>query len=193
MSAQEQVEPRYYGIYQGIVVRNDDPEGLGRVTVKVEGVLNAESGWAYPFGWPGAGSAQRGAFDVPPVSGDVIVMFLGGDPERPWWTGGNFGKPAGKSEVPTPLQGVQAADAFRVKAYETARWLVTYDERPGSESLRLEDKVSGDSIEIDGHAMGIQIMASTMVRVVCTGTIDMKAPVIQLGGRTVLQNGKVIG
>lgn len=184
--------PRYHGVYGGVVVRNDDPDVLGRVTVQVPGIIGGESGWAWPMGLPGAGSMKRGLFDVPPVGSDVFVMFLGGDPDRPLWMGGNYGKPGGKSEVPTPLQTATPADQTRVKVYETERWLVTYDERAGKESLKLEDKISGDNIELDGHAMAVVIKATSLLHVAADGAINLKAPVIQIGGRTVLQNGKPI-
>lgn len=191
-SAQEQSEPRYYGLYHGVVVDNADPMGLSRVTVRVPGVIGGESGWALPYGFPGAGGPQRGLFDVPEIGTDVYIQFLGGDPQCPRWTGGNWGKPGGKNEVPTPLLAVAPAEAHQVKAYETARWLVTYDERAGKESLKIADKISGDNIELDGHAMGIVIKATSILSIQADGVIDIKAPVIQLGGRTVIQNGKPI-
>lgn len=190
-SDKEQTEPRYYGIYQGVVVRNDDPEGVARLILRVPGVVQ-ESAWAFPFGLPGAGSPQRGMVDVPPQGSDVAVMFVAGDPERPMWTGGNFGKPAGATEVPSPFVPVKPADAGAVKAYETKRWLVTYDERPGQEYFRIEDKVSGDKIELDGNARGMTLQATSFLNIICKGTISLQGLNIQIGGRQVIRNGKPV-
>lgn len=188
-SQHETDEPRYYGLYHGVIVNNADPKVLGRVTVKVNGVHEEESGWAIPFGFMGAGSAQRGAFDVPPVGSDVFVMYLGGDPERPYWTGGNPGAPGGKSEAPTALQDVKPEEQGQVKAYETDRYLVTYDDREGKQTLRLLDKIFGDVVEMDGNAGAITIQATSLLRLVSQGTVSIEGTQIQVGGRVVLQNG----
>jgi len=44
-----QTDVKYQGIYRGIVVSNNDPNGLGRVTLMVPQVLGMEvTNWAYP-------------------------------------------------------------------------------------------------------------------------------------------------
>lgn len=192
MSSQhETTEARYFGCYFGIVTDSSDPEVLGRVRVRVPGIIDGESAWAWPFGMLGAGAAQRGAFDVPDVSSDVLVMFLGGDPERPLWTGGNFGKPNGKSEVPKPLASVSPGEQSKVKAYETARWLVTYDDRSESPVFRVEDKISGDIVELDGRSMSMNLKGTVQVNITSDGVVAIVAPTITLNGRLVLAGGPI--
>ena len=188
----EESEPRYYGMHIGVVAANDDPEVLGRVKVRVPGVIDGESPWAWPIGMPGAGSAQRGLFDVPPQGSEVAVWFLQGDPERPYWMPGYWGKPGGTSEAPTALKGAEPAEQGAIKAYETARWLVTYDERQQKERFRIEDKVSGDHIEFDGNKMALEIAATTTIRLVGKGQVLIEGLDISIGGRKLLQNGKPI-
>ncbi len=78
--------PTFYGKYRGIVTDNDDPNGLGRIRVKVQDVLgDQESGWALPA-LPYAGDGV-GLYLIPPVNAFVWVEFEHGDPDYPIWTG----------------------------------------------------------------------------------------------------------
>jgi phage gp45-like len=67
---------QWLGAYQAVVVRNDDPTGQQRVTLRIPQVLGtAVSQWAAPI------SATGSATPVPGSS--VVVMFLGGDINHP--------------------------------------------------------------------------------------------------------------
>jgi len=86
------------GAYVGIVERNNDPEKLGRLKVRVPhayGATGSEIGtistdnlpWALPSGLPQGGTAASGAISWLPEPGDqVIVWFLDGEPEKPVWS-----------------------------------------------------------------------------------------------------------
>ena len=82
-----QIQGKYYGKYRGFVVDNADPEKLGRLRLKVPGVLGeAESGWALPC-MPFGGLTDQGMFTVPEIDAQVWVEFEAGDPNQPIWTG----------------------------------------------------------------------------------------------------------
>lgn len=67
---------QWFGTYHAIVLRNDDPTGAQRVTLKVPQVLgNTQSQWAPPAAAKGTG--------VPAVGSVVTAMFLGGDINHP--------------------------------------------------------------------------------------------------------------
>lgn len=73
---------RFYGVYRGVVVANDDPKGLGRLKVQVPQVLGTEvTDWAWAVHQPGVTRT------VPDMGTGVFVMFEGGDPSFPIWTG----------------------------------------------------------------------------------------------------------
>lgn len=79
-------EKRCCGKFQGTVVTNVDPLGLGRVLVKVPDVLGpGPCIWAQSAS-PLAGP-QMGLYLVPPPGSGVWVEFLGGDPNHAVWTG----------------------------------------------------------------------------------------------------------
>jgi len=73
-----QSDIKYQGIYRGIVVATNDPENLGRITVRVPQVFGTEvTNWAWPI---------RKNDTV--VSENLCwIMFEGGDPDFPLWLG----------------------------------------------------------------------------------------------------------
>lgn len=85
------------GLFVGIVEKNNDPERLGRVKVRVPhvyGATGSQTGaigidnlpWALPIGVPAGGSGASGGISWLPDQGDqVVVTFLDGEPEKPVW------------------------------------------------------------------------------------------------------------
>lgn len=85
------------GTYCGIVEDNRDPEGLGRLKIRVPAVYGAVGSsfgaiptesipWALPMGLPAGGSNASGGFSMLPEKGDqVAVQFLDAEPEKPVW------------------------------------------------------------------------------------------------------------
>jgi hypothetical protein len=73
-------DKRFYGIYQGLVVDNQDPEGRGRVTVQVPQVTGqAVTDWVDVCNTGGV---------ISPNPGDAVwVMYIAGDPNFPVWMG----------------------------------------------------------------------------------------------------------
>ena len=73
---------RFFGVYRGIVVDNQDPLSKGRLKLQVPQVLSSEiTGWAW-------GSYQPGVTNIiPELGAGVFVMFEGGDPSFPVWMG----------------------------------------------------------------------------------------------------------
>ncbi|OPX34351.1 MAG: hypothetical protein B1H11_11045, partial [Desulfobacteraceae bacterium 4484_190.1] len=95
---------RYYSVYRGEVVDNQDPEEQGRILVKVPSLFGDDAlpDWA----WPRAGVAGdgHGVFAVPTVGSRVWVSFEAGDPKMPVYDGGWWGKPDGENEAPEALR-----------------------------------------------------------------------------------------
>ena len=72
----ERTVKQWLGIYQGVVVNNADPLNQQRVITQVPQIFGtAFSAWASPLVPIGVAG--------PPVGTQVIVMFLGGDPDQP--------------------------------------------------------------------------------------------------------------
>lgn len=191
-SDKEETEPRYYGLELGIVADNVDPKGLGRVRLIVHGIIEQPSPWAPQVGTLSGGGPQRGAFSVPDIGSDVGVLFHRGDPERPYYIGGHFGEPAGGAEVPEDVKEVPPEKRHETHGFDTKAWKLFIDDRAESQAIRFKHKHLDLAIEIDGKKGTVDIAGEVAVNVKATGLVNIAAPQIQIGGRTVLQNGKPI-
>jgi hypothetical protein len=90
---------RYYSEYNGFCVDNEDPEGMARIRIVVPGIIdNPSDEWVY-------GSNIFSGIDygchILPQKGEVItVIFEMGDPSKPRWKHGYFGK----GDIPKELR-----------------------------------------------------------------------------------------
>lgn len=80
---------RYYSIYRGTVLSNEDPEFRGRVKVSCPAVYgdNAHNYWALPMG---IASGSPTMWLIPSVGDTIWVQFEGGDSRYPVWSWGWF-------------------------------------------------------------------------------------------------------
>lgn len=159
-------EIRHLGLEVGVVVEREDDQQLGRVRVRIPGLIEPASAWAFPLGTVGGGSDARGFYSVPEVGAEVGVLFHQGDVDHPYYLCGHWGKPGGSTEVPTPIRNLSKTDAPQVRVFETKRYLLTFDDRSGNELLAITDKSSGDAIELKGgqsisaHADSVTVHAN---------------------------------
>ena len=185
-------DPRYTELYIGEVVDRDDPEGLGRVRVRIPGLVDPASPWAFPLGTVGGGSDRRGFFSVPEKGAEVGVLFHQGDVDHPFYLCGHWGKPNGQAEVPEPARELPKEEVPQVRAFETGRFLLVFDDRAGKEAFLIKDKKSGDQIEFDGAAMGITIKATAGLVLKADGLVNIEGASVQINGRLVLPGPKPI-
>ncbi len=183
---------RIDGLHVGEVVDREDPEMLGRVRVRIPGLVEPASAWAWPLGTLGGGSDRRGFFSVPEKGAEVGVLFHQGDVDHPHYLCGHWGKPDGQVEVPEPARSLSKEDAPRVRAFETGRFLLLFDDRDGKEALVVKDKRSEDQIEFDGKGMGITIKATSALMLRADGMVSIDAAVVQINGRLVMPGTKPI-
>ncbi|MFO0869862.1 MAG: phage baseplate assembly protein V [Pirellulales bacterium] len=141
----------FYGKYRGIVVDNRDPEGQGRLRVKVPDLLGDQpTGWALacvPYAPPG-----KGLYCLPETGDPVWVEFEGGQPSKPIWTGGFWGQGQGPGAAPS------------VKRWETqGGHHITLDDSAGDERVEIVDahggtiRLSAQGIELTKGPMKVQI------------------------------------
>lgn len=155
-------EIRHTGLYIGVVVKRDDDEKLGRVKFRIPGLIEPISEWAFPLGTVGGGSDARGFYAVPEEGAEVGVLFHQGDVDHPYYLCGHWGKPGGNSEAPTPIRNLSKSDAPQVRVFETARYLISFDDRKDNELLTIKDKSSGAKIEIKGSSKEVHIEADAV-------------------------------
>jgi uncharacterized protein involved in type VI secretion and phage assembly len=123
------------GAFLATVVSVQDPNNMNRVQVRVWNVdgINDQSGpvWAR-VAVPFAGN-NRGAFFIPDVGDEVLVMFLSGDPRFPIIVGSMWN---GHDSAP---------DSFGGSGSSVDRWTITG--KAGTKIAIIEDS-SGPTIEL---------------------------------------------
>lgn len=134
--------PRYDSLFIGIVVANDDPLKLKRIRVKIPGLVEPFSCWAFPM--MAMLGENEGFSYTPKVTASVCVWFVNGEVEHPVYAPGPWGKPKGVSDVPD-----ESADNDDVFSIRWRNMRLTFDGTPGTEKLIVEDATSGTKIEID--------------------------------------------
>lgn len=188
-----------WGIYDGVVTDRNDPERLGRVRVRIPGMIDAPGIWAWPIGMPGAGSSARGFFFVPEVDADVAVLFKQGDPDHPRYLSGMWGAPDGVQQIPEAARDLPADETPDVKVLDFKNYEIVVDEREGNETFRIRDKRAQegaspdqDIIEFDGVKRGLTISATVAVQIKSAGAINIEALQVRINKRIVRDTGDPI-
>ncbi len=144
---------RVFGAVVGVVIDNDDPERLYRVKVKFPWVSESDSQMTnapdrqdFPSSWARVATLMagpdRGAFWLPEVGDEVVVMFEHGDVRRPFVIGSLWNK------VDAPIHGGEGgANNFRTFFSRSGHVLQFHDDASGGqERIVLQTKVaSGDA------------------------------------------------
>ena len=80
---------RLYGVYTAIVTDVDDPEGMGRVRIRLPWTTD-QDGDAYEL-WARVATLMagndRGTWFIPEPDDEVLIAFAAGDPRRPYVVG----------------------------------------------------------------------------------------------------------
>lgn len=171
----------HLGLEIGYVTDRNDPEGLGRVQVCIPGLIEPNSGWAWPLGTSGGGSAGCGIFAVPEVGAECGILFARGSLDHIFYLSAHWGKPGGVSEVPAEAQ--KSPPDNRVIATKTFR--IEMDETAGARRLKITNLANDDAIVLDAESNTIALTATTAVTIEAVGAITLKAPLITIAGRVV--------
>ena len=141
----------FYGIVVGIVSNNQDPEGLGRVKVRLPWLSDEnESNWARVCS-PMAG-ADRGTYFLPEVEDEVLVAFEHGQPDFPYILGALWN---GKDKPPEANDGENNLRTIKSRSGHTIR----LDDTDGAEKIEIIDASNSNSIVIDTAVNTLTITA----------------------------------
>jgi uncharacterized protein involved in type VI secretion and phage assembly len=128
-------EGRWYGVYPALVSDIKDPDGQGRVKVKLPWAPDADGG-AYEA-WARLATTMagkgRGTWFVPDANDEVLVAFEGGDPRRPYVIGALWN---GTDSTPETMDGGGNNYKKVIKSRNGVK--ITLDDQDGQESLKLE-------------------------------------------------------
>jgi uncharacterized protein involved in type VI secretion and phage assembly len=153
----------YYGKFRGVVVDNNDPNQLGRLTARVPDIFGDEtSGWALPA-TPYAGDGV-GLYLIPPVGASVWVEFEHGDPEYPIWSGCFWAS----GELPASPD---------VKVLKTTAGTITINDTSGSAGITIET-ADGKKIVMDSG--GIEITVGQAVVKLSGPTVSVNSGALEV-------------
>ena len=160
-SAPDRGRLRIEGVVPGIVIDNQDPQGLARVKVKVPSLSGDEIGQWARVAVLMAGD-QRGTFFLPEVGDEVLLAFEHGDISRPYILGalwnGQDKPPDTNSDGKNNLRFIKSRSGH----------ILRFDDTDGSEKIEIIDKSGNNKIVIDTSGKKITIQSDQ--------DIDIQAP-----------------
>jgi uncharacterized protein involved in type VI secretion and phage assembly len=179
---------RLYGAYPAQVTDIKDPDGQGRVRVKLPWSPDSADGsyqvWAR-LSVLMAGN-NRGTWFIPDPNDEVLVMFEGGDPRRPYVIGMLWN---GKDSPPESMDG--SGNNFKKTIRSRNGVVITIDDTDGSESITLKTPAGqtvtlsdgSSSIEFQDsngndvklNASGVTVTTSSTVSVIASD-VEIQAP-----------------
>ena len=178
---------RFYGVYPALVCEITDPEGQGRIKVKLpwspDSDGNAYEAWAR-LATMMAGD-NRGSWFVPDVNDEVLVVFEAGDTRRPYVIGSLWNGQDAPPETMDPggnnyQKTLVSRNGIRISMDDTDGVETLTLETPGGQKLVLKDgpglielkDSNGNSIKME--PAGITVNASAKVTINAS-TIEISA------------------
>lgn len=180
------------GAHLAVVASVDDPEGMNRVQVRLVACDDADQQdaplWARVV-CPFAGR-DRGAFLIPDVEDEVLVVFQNGDPSYPLVMGGLWN---GSSTAPAQI----GSDGNRLKVIRSKNGVtVTLDdqsgqerfiaETPGGQRIALSDGPGVVRVE-DANGNSVE-MASAGITVTASAKVTINASTVEVSAGMVTVN-----
>jgi uncharacterized protein involved in type VI secretion and phage assembly len=147
---------RWYGVYPALVSDVKDPDGLGRVKVTLP--WSPDTGGGHYEAWARVatlmGGNNRGSWFIPDVNDEVLIVFEGGDPRRPYVIGGLWN---GSDAPPDSMDG--AGNNYRKVLRSRNGVKITLDDQDGQEKMILETP-GGQKITMQDGAGSIEVVDS---------------------------------
>jgi uncharacterized protein involved in type VI secretion and phage assembly len=165
---------KIFSVLVGIVIDNQDPDGLGRVRLKFPSLADDEIGHWARVAVLMAG-AERGTFFLPEVDDEVLVAFESGDVRRPYVLGGLWN---GRDRPPeTNADGKNNLRLIKSRSGH----LIRLDDTAGAEKIEIVDRSGKHSITIDTAGNTITIASGADIKLEAPqGTITLSAQKIEL-------------
>jgi uncharacterized protein involved in type VI secretion and phage assembly len=175
------VDQRYAGVTEGLVVDVDDPDGLGRVRIKLPWLDSQEvSDWCRVSQIYAGGG--YGSFWLPEVGDEVLVAFLFGDPRVPVVLGSIYN---GVDKPVRPRTSKADEKAFRTKGGHK----LLLDDSSGSERVELVT-AAGHRLTFEDDGRRIELVANggpSITMDLATGSLKIEAQSINITASQVLE------
>lgn len=167
-------QPRIYGVVTGIVTNNNDPDGLGRVKVKIPRINNEdESNWARVASF--MAGKERGGFFLPEVDDEVLVVFECGDINMPYIIGALWNG----VDKPPETNGDGKNNKRCIKS--RSGHIIRLNDEDGKEMIEIVDKTEKNSIVFDTANNTIKISTDKDITLSAPqGTVKIDAQKIEM-------------
>ena len=182
---------RFYGVYPALVSDVVDPDGLGRVKVRLP--WSPDAGHGVYEAWARLATLMagrdHGSWFIPDVDDEVLVSFEAGDPRRPYVVGALW------NGQDSPPESMDAAGRNQIKSITTRNGVrVTFDdtdgrealimETPGGQTIVLQDgpgsieirDANGNSVTME--TAGITVNAAAKVTINAGATVEVTAGMV---------------
>lgn len=180
----------YFGVYPAVVNDNQDPDGQGRVLVRLPWSPDASGGaykaWAR-LATTMAGSG-RGTWFVPETGDEVLVSFQGGDPRWPYvigalWNGQD--DPPESMDSDNNIRSIVSRSGIRITLDDTDGAVTLTLETPGGQQVSLADAESQITVQ-DSNGNSCQLApAGITITAASKLTISAATAEIDIGQVTV--------
>jgi uncharacterized protein involved in type VI secretion and phage assembly len=176
----------FYGVYPGVAENVVDPEGRGRVTVKLPWISDDYETRFAPVAQIYAGD-EYGAVWLPEKGDQVVVAFLKGQLSRPVVLGSIY------SKVRKPMANRSKSEDPKILRTKGGHYLLMEDKK--KKRIELVDLTGENSVVIDSEANSVTVTAEGDVTVKAGKnlTLDAKSDITIKAGKdvTISAVGKV--
>lgn len=167
---------RFYGVHPALVIDNQDPDGQGRVRIRLPWSPDTD-GAAYEA-WARMATmmagADRGSWFIPDVDDEVLVAFEGGDTRRPYvvgmlWNGQDT--PPEQMDSDNNLKTILSRAGIRISMDDSEGAVKLTLSTPGGHSLVFDDgdgsvkAADSNGNVIKMNSSGISISAAAKVKI----------------------------
>lgn len=183
----------WYGLYPAVVTDNQDPDGQGRVKVKLpwspDG-SDAYDTWARLATTMAGG--DRGTWFVPDVDDEVLIGFGGGDPDHPYVVGALWnGKddPPRSMDADNNVKAIVSRKDIRIVLDDTDAAVTLTLSTPGGRTITLAD--AGRSLKLeDGGGNSVEL-APSGITITAAAKLSISAATIQIDAPTATVNSAI--
>lgn len=183
----------FYGSYPALVSNIKDPDGQGRVKVKLPWSPDGQGGsyeaWARLATMMGGNN--RGTWFIPDVNDEVLVIFMGGDPRQPCVVGGLWN---GQDDPPASMDGAGKNYIKTIRSRNGVQ--ITLDDTDGQETMTLQTP-AGQTVTLadgpgaitlqDSNGNSIQMQASG-ITITTSATFTVNASTVDISAGMVTVN-----
>lgn len=176
---------RFFGVYPAVVTDIVDPDGQGRVKIRLPWSPDSNGGsydvWAR-LATLMAG-ANRGSWMVPDVDDEVLVCFEAGDTRRPYVIGSLWN---GRDDPPETMDSAGNNDLKVLRSRNGVK--ITLDDSDGQEKLILETP-GGQKISLKDGPGAVEIVDSNgnAVKLETAGITVEAASMVTINGGSMVK------